>query len=105
MRILSLSAILVLGALLSGCNMASRLANVSQAPVLTAIESPVDQPGYQPVQMPMPEIVQASYQPNSLFSNEARGFFKDQRAHKIGDILTVIVTIDDQAQISNQTAR
>ena len=104
MRILSLSAILVLGALLSGCNMASRLANVSQAPVLTAIESPVDQPGYQPVQMPMPEIVQASYQPNSLFSNEARGFFKDQRAHKIGDILTVIVTIDDQAQISNQTA-
>lgn len=105
MRILSLSAILVLGALLSGCNMASRLANVSQAPVLTAIESPVEQPGYQPVQMPMPEIVQASYQPNSLFSNEARGFFKDQRAHKIGDILTVIVTIDDQAQISNQTAR
>ena len=73
--------------------------------MLTAIESPVEQPGYQPVTMPMPEIVQASYQPNSLFSNEARGFFKDQRAHKIGDILTVIVTIDDQAQISNTTAR
>src|SRR5690606_29426081 len=61
--------------------------------------------GYRPVNMPMPQIVAASYQPNSLFSNEARGFFKDQRAHKIGDILTVLVTIDDSAQISNTTAR
>jgi flagellar L-ring protein precursor FlgH len=105
MRILPLSAILVLGIALSGCSALSRIANVGEQPVLTAIESPVEQPGYQPVTMPMPEIVQASYQPNSLFSNEARGFFKDQRAHKIGDILTVIVTIDDQAQISNQTER
>jgi flagellar L-ring protein precursor FlgH len=53
----------------------------------------------------MPEAIVASYQPNSLFSNEARGFFKDQRAHRIGDILTVLVTVDDSAQISNSTAR
>lgn len=105
MRLLSLAAILVLSVSLGGCGALSRLANVGQEPVLTAIESPVEQPGYQPVTMPMPEIVQASYQPNSLFSTDARGFFKDQRAHKIGDILTVIVTIDDQAQISNQTER
>src|SRR5690606_41555645 len=57
------------------------------------------------VNMPRPEVVAASYQPNSLFSNEARGFFKDQRAHRIGDILTVIVTIDDSAKISNGTTR
>jgi flagellar L-ring protein precursor FlgH len=57
------------------------------------------------VNMPMPEIVPASYQPNSLFSNQARGFFKDQRAHRIGDILTVLVTIDDSAKISNATSR
>ncbi len=53
--------------------------------------------------MPMPQVVPASYQPNSLFSTDARGFFKDQRAHKVGDILTVVVTIDDSAQISNAT--
>ena len=52
--------------------------------------------------MPAPE--QAYYQPNSLFSTEAKGFFKDQRAHKVGDILLVQVTIADKAQIANQTA-
>ena len=105
MRLFHLTAALALTASLAGCNTMNRLANVGEAPVLTAIESPVEQPGYQPVTMPMPEIVEASYQSNSLFSNEARGFFKDQRAHKIGDILTVLVTIKDSAQIANGTDR
>ena len=78
---------------------------MGEAPPLTAINDPTAQPGYRPVHMPMPQAIVASYQPNSLFSNEARGFFKDQRAHRIGDILTVVVTIDDSAQISNSTAR
>jgi flagellar L-ring protein precursor FlgH len=89
----------------TGCSTFNKLATVGEAPRLTAIQDPTVQPGYKPVNMPMPEVVVASYQPNSLFSNEARGFFKDQRAHKIGDILTVLVTIDDSAQISNDTSR
>jgi flagellar L-ring protein precursor FlgH len=100
-RILTLVA---LTAILGGCATFDKLKSVGEAPTLTAIQDPTAQPGYRPVNMPMPTIEQASYQPNSLFSNQARGFFKDQRAHRIGDILTVIVTIDDQAQISNQTA-
>jgi flagellar L-ring protein precursor FlgH len=92
-------------ALLGGCATLDQLSRVGEAPKLTAIENPTAQPGYTPVNMPMPEVVVASYQPNSLFSNDARGFFKDQRAHKVGDILTVIVTIDDSAQISNATTR
>ena len=90
---------------LAGCSTLDRLSSVNEAPKLSAIENPTAQPGYRAVNMPMPEVVAASYQPNSLFSNEARGFFKDQRAHRIGDILTVIVTIDDSAQISNATSR
>ena len=105
MQFVKLTALLALGLGLAGCTTMDRLASVGKAPVLTAIEDPTAQAGYKPVNMPMPEVVMASYQPNSLFSNEARGFFKDQRAHKIGDILTVIVTIDDTAQISNATAR
>ncbi len=105
MNLFKLLSTLAAVGLLAGCASLDQLSRVGEAPKLTAIENPTAQPGYRAVNMPMPEIVPASYQPNSLFSNEARGFFKDQRAHRIGDILTVIVTIDDSAKISNATAR
>ena len=40
---------------------------------------------------------------NSLWRNGARTFFHDQRASKVGDILTVNVTISDSAQLNNET--
>lgn len=105
MNVLKLLSAIAALSLLAGCGTISQLSRVGEAPKLSAIENPTAVAGYRAVNMPMPEIVPASYQPNSLFSNEARGFFKDQRAHRIGDILTVIVTIDDSAQISNATSR
>ena len=93
------AAALSLTALLAGCATFDKLSNVGEEPKLSAIENPTVQPGYQPVNMPMPIPEQAYYQPNSLFSTQAKGFFKDQRAHKIGDILLVQVTIADKAQI------
>ena len=105
MNTAKLAATLALVTLLAGCSTMDRLASVNEQPKLTAIADPTAQPGYRPVNMPMPQVVAASYQPNSLFSNEARGFFKDQRAHKIGDILTVTVTVDDSAKINNGTNR
>lgn len=98
-------ALLMLPALLAGCSTMDQLASIGEAPKLSAIEDPTAKAGYRPAVMPMPELVAASYQPNSLFSNEAKGFFKDQRAHRVGDILTVMVTIDDSAEISNSTGR
>jgi flagellar L-ring protein precursor FlgH len=97
--------LMLLPALLAGCSTLDQLASVGEAPKLSAIEDPTAQAGYKPAVMPMPEMQAASYQPNSLFSNEAKGFFKDQRAHRVGDILTVMVTIDDSAQMSNTTDR
>ena len=55
--------------------------------------------------MPMPTPQPASYSPNSLWRNGSRAFFKDQRAHQVGDILTVTVNITDKAMIANETQR
>ncbi|WP_181702302.1 flagellar basal body L-ring protein FlgH [Chthonobacter albigriseus] len=91
---------------LSACGSAvDRLKNVGQAPALSAIENPTAQPGYRPVQMPMPQVEPVAYSPNSLWQSGSRTFFKDQRARTIGDILTVRVRITDEASIENTTQR
>jgi len=92
-------------AALGGCSAVDRLANIGEAPKLTAIDNPTAQPGYRPVQMPMPAPQPAVYNPNSLWRNGSRAFFKDQRAHQIGDILTVKVKITDKAKYENETKR
>ena len=89
---------------LAACNTTGRLANVGRAPALSPIVDPTVTAGYRPVSMPMPAAVPPVYQANSLFRTDARGFFKDQRAAKVGDILTVLVAIDDRAQIGNSTS-
>ncbi len=96
---------LLLPSLLGGCAALDRLTNLGERPKLSSIDNPTTQPGYKPVQMPMPMPQPAAYNPNSLWRNGSRAFFKDQRAHQVGDILTVIVNITDKAKIANETQR
>ena len=98
-------ATLLAAGLLANCSALDRLKNVGEKPELSAIENPTAQPGYKPVQMPMPAPQPATYNPNSLWRSGARAFFKDQRAHQIGDILTVKVNFSDSAAIANETQR
>jgi flagellar L-ring protein precursor FlgH len=104
-RIILTGAMLSLAALASGCSSIDRLSQFGEKPKLTEIENPTTQPGYKPVQMPMPKPEQASYNANSLWRNGSRAFFKDQRAARIGDLLTVTVNITDKATLSNETQR
>jgi len=92
-------------ALLSGCNAIDRLSNIGSAPDLAKIQNPTEQPGYQPVSMPMPAPRVATRQPNSLWQEGSRAFFKDQRAADVGDLITVVVDIDNDANFTNETSR
>lgn len=98
-------ALLLATSMLGACNMADRLQNVGKAPDLSPIQDPKAVPGYQPVVMPMPEPLPQDHADNSLWRAGARAFFKDQRASRIGDILTVLISMNDSANISNQTTR
>src|SRR3984885_6995364 len=88
-----------------GCSSLDRLSQIGEQPKLSSIDNPTTQPGYKPVQMPMPKPEAVSYNANSLWRNGSRSFFKDQRAHQIGDLLTVSVNITDQANFANETIR
>lgn len=73
-------------------------------PHLTPVSNPAPLAGNNVV-MPMPAQVQQTSAPNSLWQAGARTFFNDQRATRVGDILTVRVAIDDSAQLDNSTNR
>ncbi len=90
---------------LSGCNALTRLANVGSEPPLTPIQNPVLQESYRPVSMPMPAPKPMERNANSLWRTGSRAFFKDQRASAVGDILTVVVDLQDQATLNNATTR
>ena len=95
---------LVVSTMLSGCNTWSRLSSIGKEPELAPIENPVTQPNYQPVALPMPPVAES--QPagaNSLWKKGSSGFFKDQRASKVGDIITVNISAKDAATLKNKT--
>lgn len=91
--------------LMGACSTAEKIANIGNPPPLSPIESPTSMPGYQPVSLPMPDPEPPVFNSNSLWRSGSRAFFKDQRAHRVGDILTVDVLITDKAVFDNKTQR
>jgi flagellar L-ring protein FlgH len=104
-RIALAGSLLTIVSIAGGCSAVDRLSQIGETPKLSAIDNPTTQPGYKPVQMPMPKPETVSYNANSLWRNGSRAFFKDQRAARLGDLLTVTVNITDQANFANETQR
>jgi len=92
---------------LSACaGTVDRVKSIGSPPPLTPLEGvKAGVPQATQVSLPMPAQEVYTTQPNSLWKTGSRAFFKDQRATKIGDILTVSINITDSAKVDNATTR
>ncbi|WP_298724593.1 flagellar basal body L-ring protein FlgH [uncultured Ferrovibrio sp.] len=89
---------------LGACGNLSRLGDIGQPPQMSKIDNPTEMRDYRPVSMPMPAPEVTPRHANSLWRPGARQFFKDPRATRVGDILTVNIDIQDRAQVQNNTS-
>jgi flagellar L-ring protein precursor FlgH len=88
---------------LSGCGTFQKLAAIGNPPAMTPTADPTLDPSWRKVSMPMPTPEPTPTESASLWNPGSREFFKDQRASKVGDIITVVVNIADQAQFNDDT--
>ena len=104
MRARSIVLLGIVAALLGGCGMLTRMSEVGRPPAMTPIEDPTQDPKWRPVSMPMPGRQPSPNEPNALWRSGSRAFFKDQRAAQVGDIVTVLVHMNDAANLKNVTS-
>lgn len=90
--------------LLPGCGILSRLSDVGRPPSLSPITNPTLAATYRPVSMPMPRPEIAPTEADSLWRSGSRAFFKDQRAARVGDLVTIVVNATDNADLSNASS-
>ncbi len=92
--------------MLSGCaGMGERISNIGQPPKMSAVGNHVQPERSNTVNVPMPPQTVEVSAPNSLWQSSRQTFFKDQRASKVGDILTILIEIEDEADMENKTTR
>ncbi len=104
-RLSRTAAVALLALSLGACNLFTRLSEVGKPPDLRSVENPAPLASRKPVEMPMPPPQSVAHEANSLWRAGAQQFLKDQRAAKVGDILTVLIEIDDKAEINNKSTR
>lgn len=108
MTFLKAALLIGLGILAAACD---RLNNVGREPTFSEIGAPRDGVPYSvsPARAAMAAAAPVSLRQGngraSLWNSGPTSLFGDRRASRRGDILTVLIEIDDQAQIQNSTNR
>ncbi|WP_149535813.1 flagellar basal body L-ring protein FlgH [Siccirubricoccus phaeus] len=90
---------------LAGCGSLERLSRIGRNPEMSQVTDPTAAADYRPVTMPMPASQDPPLAANSLWRPGSRTFLRDQRAAQVGDLITILVSIDDNAQLQNRTQR
>ncbi len=81
------------------------LGEVGRAPDFSAPETTVEHAALYRVPLPERTETRKAADDASLWSASQRSLLGDRRASRQGDILTVVIEINDSAEISNNTAR
>lgn len=83
----------------------SKLSEVGKAPSFSPIEGSFQH--HAMYSTPVPEFAESSgpTEASSLWTAKSGSLFGDRRAGQRGDILTVVIQIDDKAEISNSSGR
>lgn len=87
---------------ISGC---ARLADVGQTPDFTSPSNGNEVFAMNSATLPETPVVTSRHAGASLWTSGRRSLLGDRRAGLRGDILTVVIEIDDSAEISNSTQR
>ena len=91
--------------LVGGCSdFLTRLSEVGGPPKMTRTADLTKDPNYPNAKVPMPAPEMVAVQANSLWRPGGRQFFKDQRAHAVGDVLTILINVNDVANEMNNTS-
>ena len=88
--------------LLASCG---SMSEIGRAPELTPTLPNSETSAMLSPQLPQTIQIQRQSDRSSLWSAERRSLLGDKRAMKRGDILTVVIEIDDRAEFSNSSAR
>ncbi|MER3352574.1 flagellar basal body L-ring protein FlgH [Roseovarius indicus] len=103
LRLATLAGLVVLT---SGCTNLSELRDPQTTDMVLDGET---MPEVNRISIPMPEpkpvAAPVRAEASSLWGRETKSFFQDKRAKAVGDLLTVKIDIDDEAQLRNATGR
>ena len=94
-------SVTLLSAALCGCGAVDRIEGIGVAPKMAPVGNPADTK----LVAAIPKLPPITHDDNSLWQPNAKSFFSDPRASRVGDVITVNVSIADSADLSNSTSR